>query len=193
VFRVASLSKHFTAAGILKLYESKKLLPNDKALTFISLDKSLFDKTIESFANHQSGANRNFPFESNGGDSTERIPKELCEFVSKLMSTGIDGFYYRNAGYSILSCVLQKISGLSFQEYMGEILFKPLKMTHTKVIESKKPSMINLLDRFNYEFSVSNYLSPKRTAASLRFSPFNSRNFLRAIASVCPSFFIFSP
>ena len=50
-------------------------------------------------------------------------------------------YMYSGAGYTILQLLIEEISGLSFQEYMTETVFKPLGMENSTFDLSTKPNM----------------------------------------------------
>lgn len=135
-FRIASISKIFTATAILKLVENGTLHLDDKVSHYIdwftAKDKRKDSKniTIRQILSHSSGLFRD-------GDSphwqTGVFPKDLRKsFSSKsLILENATGFKYTNYGYALLGLIIEKVSGISFDEYVRRDLFAPLKLGAT--------------------------------------------------------------
>jgi len=153
----ASVSKQFTAAAALRLIElsaldeaklkkaaSKKLADSLKKWKKLSLDDPLSrffpdapkDKaavTLRQLLNHTSGIESGFKaewkFDSRKGES-------LIELVLKLPMVSAPGskFEYSNSGYSFVAALLEKLSGLSFEELCAEQLFAPAGMKDATMI-----------------------------------------------------------
>ena len=135
VFDTGSVTKQFTAAGIMKLEMMGKLKTEDpinKYLDGVPDDKAKV--TIHQLLTHTAG----FP-EYSGGDY-ERSERD--ETVKRILSTPLDfepgtADMYSNAGYSVLAAIIEKVSGTSYEAFLNENLFEPAGMTHTGYILPK--------------------------------------------------------
>ncbi|GFZ30333.1 penicillin-binding protein [Clostridium zeae] len=144
-FILGSVSKSFTALAIMQLYESGKLdidKPVKQYLPWFQVkDKEATEKiTIRNLLTHTSGLSNMTNYDELIKDD---IPLE--EFVKKLKDTNITKpvnatFQYSNIGYSILGEVIQKVSGVSYSEYIEKNVFLPLQMnnSYTSQDEAKK-------------------------------------------------------
>jgi len=123
-YRIGSLTKTFTAIAILQLEEEKKLTLQDKVKTWLpdlDIDERI---TISHLLSHTSG------IQSNKKD-LEFLPGERMN--------------YSNYGYILLGQIISKCSGISYDEFIKEHIFKPLGMNdsgyeHSNSIISRKAS-----------------------------------------------------
>lgn len=135
IFDIGSVTKQFTAAAILKLEMQGKLSTGDKlSKYFDDIPKDKEKITIHDLLRHQSG------LISNVGKDYEKISKE--EFLNKVLSSKLrfevgSGFSYSNLGYSLLSMIIEKVSGQSYETYLYENLWKPSEMHMTGYTKPK--------------------------------------------------------
>jgi len=156
VFPVASISKWITSFGVLKLVEQGKLdldQPIDNYLTRWNLPKSEFDNkkvTIRRLLSHSSGLVDDLGYE--GFDSNEKvqtIEESLTQASDAPYSEGIaivgyepgSQYMYSGAAYTILQLLIEEVSGQSFQDYMTQEVFEPLKMENSAFVPSEKPNL----------------------------------------------------
>lgn len=137
-FRIASMTKSFTAMAILKLRDEGKLSLEDPVRKYIpEMDhvKMLTDDSppidIENLLTMTPG----FPEDNPWGDRQLEVPNEaLIELIQDGLSfSSVPGLYYEysNLGYAILGNIVSKVSGTSYQEYIQQNILIPLGMTHT--------------------------------------------------------------
>jgi CubicO group peptidase (beta-lactamase class C family) len=140
IYAVASVTKVLTAAAILQLHENRKLNINDpvqKYLPWFSYrDKEKSKKvTIAHLLTHSAGVNRFeadgaiFIDERNSRDSIEHSVKLLNQ-VDMQFEPGSKG-QYCNTCYNTLGLIIEKVSGISYYEYMKNLVFQPLGMKET--------------------------------------------------------------
>lgn len=142
-FLIGSLTKQFTAVAIMQLNEKGLLNVDDKlekyAPGFPSSDKI----TIHHLLTHTSGLPREIQVDYSlirPGEATEAIKtipsmseilekKGTVEFP-KLAEPG-KYFNYSNAGYIMLGYIIEKVSGVSYDEYLQKNIFSPLGMKNS--------------------------------------------------------------
>ena len=130
VSTIGSVTKQFTATAILKLEELNKLKIEASINTFFSnLPDDKKGITLHQLLTHTSGLVSGM----DGGDFDE-IPTE--EFFKKLFATRLlhkpgAKYLYSNAGYSVLARVVELVSGMDYENFLNEHLFKPAGMTNT--------------------------------------------------------------
>ena len=138
LFKIASMSKSFTAMAIMKLVEMGKLKLNDEAATYmpemknlVYLTKDATPITIENLLTMTAG----FPEDNPWGDrQLEDTPEELQALVAEGLSfSNIPsfGYEYSNTGFAILGQIISNVSGQPYQEFINENIFKPLGMNNT--------------------------------------------------------------
>lgn len=137
-FRIASMSKSFTAMGIMKLRDQGKLRLDDPVYLYIPEmkdqrypTKDASAVTIRQLLNHEAG----FPEDNPWGDRQLAVPDATLE---KLIKEGISysndpgiGYEYSNLGFAMLGLIIKKVSGMPYQIFIRENIWKPLGMNNT--------------------------------------------------------------
>lgn len=133
-FKLASVSKQFTAMAIMILQETGKLTTEDKLSKFIS-DYPNGDKiTIHHLLTHTSGIPNvtSLPL----FDSVMTRPHTLEQLIAYTKFKALEfepgsKFSYSNSGYILLSFIIEKASGKPYGEFMKEKIFSPLGMKNS--------------------------------------------------------------
>jgi CubicO group peptidase (beta-lactamase class C family) len=135
VFRIASMSKSFTAVAILQLRDAGKLRLDDEVASWIPEVAGLRYPTRDSrpitlrdLLQHTGG----FPEDNATGDL--KLASTEAELLARLKKTGLasspgSAFEYANLGYEILGLVVERASGQPYSRYVDAHIFKPLGMT----------------------------------------------------------------
>lgn len=122
-FDIGSLTKAMTAATVLKLEEQGILRLSDSVGRFFpEAPSSLSDVTIQQLIEHRSGLPEYF------GDDNELLTKEQALerlFTSNLQFTPGSEEAYSNAGYSLLTMIVETTTGQPFEQTMRETIFLP--------------------------------------------------------------------
>ena len=138
VFRIASMTKSFTALSILKLRDDGKLSLDDPAEKFVpelaQLRYPTTDSpklTIRHLLSHSAG----FPEDNPWGD--QQLAATDAE-MSAMMRRGIPfstspgtSYEYSNFGFAILGRIVANVSGIPYARYVREQVLLPLGMTST--------------------------------------------------------------
>jgi len=119
-FRLASVTKEFTAMCILQLVE-KGDLSLDTSLTDIFPGFPDYGKTITI---------RHILQHTSGLQDYEELMGDDYNLDSAYFPAG-DKYQYSNTGYAVLTQVLEKITGQPFREYLQQHIFEPAGMIHT--------------------------------------------------------------
>jgi CubicO group peptidase (beta-lactamase class C family) len=135
VFRIGSIGKQFTAVVILQLMEQGKLHVQDDITKYIPDYPTQGHKiTIEHLLTHTSG----IQCFTRMKDYMERMtldvtPTEMIDHFKNEPMNFDPGtkWNYSNSGYFILGYIIEKVSGLTYQEYLETNIFKPLGLTNT--------------------------------------------------------------
>jgi CubicO group peptidase (beta-lactamase class C family) len=137
IFQLASVSKQFTAAAIMQLKEKNKLKLTDSVSTYFP-DFPYKNITIRNLLNHTSGLPKYFwVAEHEWKDNKPPTNKDLMEVlpISKAQRFFKPGrnFDYSNTGYFVLASIIEKITGISFNQYLQKNIFEPLNMKNSYV------------------------------------------------------------
>ncbi len=135
LFRVASMSKSFTAMAILKLRDEGKLNLDDPACLYIPELKNLKYPTADAphiTIRHLLSHGAGFPEDNPWGDrQLADDDKDLMEFIGKQISfsnpPGI-AYEYSNLGFALLGKIVTKVSGMRYQDYIKKNIWEPLGM-----------------------------------------------------------------
>lgn len=140
-YRIASVSKQFTAMAIMILEHQGKLSYETK-LTEIFPDFPAYGNNINirHLITHQSGVIDYDQFIIEGR-TEQLLDAEVLEGLKKMDSTYfIPGSEYRysNSAYAVLAQIVEKVSGNSFAHFMKQEIFIKLGMSQTSVFELNK-------------------------------------------------------
>lgn len=137
---IASVSKTFTAMALLKLQEQEKL-NIDNAVTKFFPEFNYPGVTIKTLMNHRSGLPNYLYFMEDAGwnkDSVIQNNDVLQWLITKKdqiknIATPNTRFTYCNTNYAILALIIEKVTGLSYSDFMKSTIFDPLGMKNTFV------------------------------------------------------------
>ncbi len=136
VFRLASITKPFTATAIMLLEQAGKLRIDDPITAYLP-DYPMHGETItlRHLLTHTSGItnlNDLDNFEETWSRA-EPTPQEICAIFAHLPLDFKPGaqFTYSNSGYELLGLLIETISGISYETFVRENICAPLGMNHT--------------------------------------------------------------
>jgi len=127
VFYLASLSKQFTAAAILKLESDGKLSVNDQISRYlpgVEADKAAI--TIHQLLTHTSGLG-NFGFDDLAGDWRQMNRDDAVRGIlgTQLQAQPGKKFSYTNTDYLLLAAIVEYVSKERFQDFVHQKLLVP--------------------------------------------------------------------
>ncbi len=139
MFRIASMSKSFTAMAILKLRDEGRFSLDDPAYYYIRELKDLKYPTADArhiTIRHLLSHGAGFPEDNPWGDrQLADSDKDLMEFIGKQISfsnpPGI-AYEYSNLGFALLGKIITNVSGMPYQQYIKERIWKPLGMVNAE-------------------------------------------------------------
>ena len=141
-FRLASVSKQFTATLIMQLVEKGKIKLEDNLSVYLPYyRKDVGEKiTIAQILSHTSGLANYTDDPKFMQEETDKkaVPKD---FVLKYCSEDLvfepgTKWQYSNSGYFILGLVIEEVTGKTYEENLQENIFKPLGMVNSGVEHS---------------------------------------------------------
>jgi N-acyl-D-amino-acid deacylase len=157
LFRIASISKPFTAAAVMKLVESGKLTLETKMLELIEVEPLLekgetFDErhraiTIRHLLQHTGGWDRDKSFDpmfrsvniaAATGTAAPAGPRAIVRYMLRRRLDFEPGtrYAYSNFGYCILGRIIEKVTGKSYAEFVKSSVLTPcgireMRLGHT--------------------------------------------------------------
>ncbi len=140
VFHIASVSKTFTGMAVLKLWEEGKINPDDDLVKYFPAF-NYPGVTIRTLLNHRSGLPNYLYFmeKLKWNDSVVLQNKDILEtLISRKaeiedISRPNTHFSYCNTNYVLLALLIEKVTGLTYPQYINQTFFDPLQMTHSFV------------------------------------------------------------
>ncbi len=134
LFDLASVSKQFTAAAILKLVEHDSLSLEDYLIDYFP-DLPYNTVKIKHLLTHTSGLPEYLDFEQFFRTDTIFTNQMLlqyltCDIPIMTATPGVE-FKYTNTNYALLASIIEQITGQSFPDYVRANLLIPAGMTHT--------------------------------------------------------------
>jgi CubicO group peptidase (beta-lactamase class C family) len=128
LYEVASITKLFTVAAILQLDESDKISVEDEIEKYLgNFEEPKDQATISHLLVHTAGLvprgyTLNYDSRKRFIESVKSAPPE---------SKPGEKYRYTNAGYTLLAAIIEVTSGLSYENYLTEHIFKPLNLVNT--------------------------------------------------------------
>lgn len=138
IFELASVSKQFTAFAIYSLMQDKKINLSDPIQKFIHEFKAYPKITIKNLLEHSSGLPDYMEF----ADSlippgkiynNDHILKLFKKHKPELICIPGTKFEYSNTGYLALGTIIERVSKMSYEEYLKKVIFDPIGMKNTMV------------------------------------------------------------
>ncbi len=141
-FHLASVSKTFTAMGILKLWEEGKLDIHDDISKYLTGFPTGI--TIKNLLSQRSGLRNYVHFmDQSGWDKRKYLTNtDLLQYIIQhhdqvIYTAAGHHFEYSNTNYAFLALIIEKVSGETYTEFMTRTFFQPLKMQDTYVYSSQ--------------------------------------------------------
>lgn len=172
-FRIGSVTKQFTSMLIMQLVEKGKIKLDGKITDYLPYyRKDTGDKiTIELLLTHSSG----IPSYTSREDFGEKVSRKFYkpdDFVKEYCSGDLEfepgsQFLYNNSGYFILGAIIEKVTGMTYEEALKKNILEPLGMKDTgydwsEIVVSKRAA--------GYDKNFSGYKNTSYVDMSLPYS-----------------------
>ena len=148
-FQLSSDSKMFTAEAIMLLKAEGKLDYDDDVRKYIP-QLPYEGVTIRHLLNHRSGlprydamADQHWP-DRKKPFSNEAMIKMLAEKKPEPYGTPDGSYFYNNINYALLATVVERASGMHFEDFMRERIFEPLGMSHSYIYSMRNDTLVSL-------------------------------------------------
>ena len=135
IFNIASITKSFTAAMIMKLQEAGKLSVQDKLAKYYPDFPQANAITIHHLLTHTSGI---FNYTDDPAfwkmDQTKEqtLPQMIAWFRNKPLNFEPGSrFQYSNSGYTLLGYIIEQVTGITYGKALEQYIFKPLGMHYS--------------------------------------------------------------
>lgn len=139
-FEIGSVTKQFTAAAILQLQEQGKLSIDDPVAKYLPSFPHASEITLRQLLNQISGL-PNYTGMPEIQTMMSTIPDatdKIVAYVNKPLNfTPGTKWEYSNTNYWVLGKVVARVSGMSYEDYVREHIFKPAGMTHSGFVSDE--------------------------------------------------------
>ena len=141
VFQLASVSKTFTAAAVMLLTRQGLLSPEDRITKYFPELAAYEGVTVRHLLNHTGGVPDYFDDadwfvkiwkEENRVPANGEILRFLRETKAKPYFAPGEGLRYSNTGYNLLALLVERLSGVPYEEFLQRNFFGPAGMTSTR-------------------------------------------------------------
>lgn len=169
-FRLASITKQFTASSIMLLVEQGKL----------SLDDTLTDSfdefpaygreiTLRHLLQHNSGLidYEGMIPDDYAGQVSDRDALRMMYDVSETYFPPGSEYRYSNTGYAMLAMLIEDISGMPFARFLQEHIFEPLGMDNTVAYQRGVSTVANRVYGYTVENGKVSFSDQSTTSAVL--------------------------
>ncbi len=170
-FRLASLTKPFTAMSIMLLKEQGKLHYDDSLKSFFSnLPLFLENVTLRQLMTHTAGIPDHekllYKQISIGDEPTIYDSLKVLSQRKRLLFNPEKKYKYSDAGFVLLALVIEKVSKQKYAAFLKKNIFDPLLLTNTFVMDETKPvypkRAIGYRKKYNhyeiYDYDPLNYI-----------------------------------
>jgi CubicO group peptidase (beta-lactamase class C family) len=166
-FQLASVTKTMTSTAILQLMERGKLKLNQDVRDFFP-NFPYQGVTIRLLLTHRSGMMNYVYFiddiyraehrDQRKGLTNQQAMDMIAQYKPAPFNKPDKRFLYNNSNFMVLGSIIEKVSGLSYAEYMKENVFDPAGMKNTavysKAVYDKIPTNVLGHDRNSWRYSV---------------------------------------
>lgn len=142
-FRMASVSKQFTAMCILLLEKEGKVSLDDPISRFFPEIPIVIGNKIKlrHLLTHSSGI---IDYEAimNDSQTNQLLDHDVLTLLSKQDTTYFapgSKFQYSNSAYALLALITERITQQTFAQFVEQRIFKPLKMKNSRIYEASRP------------------------------------------------------
>jgi N-acyl-D-amino-acid deacylase len=173
LFRIASVSKPFTAAAVMRLVEHGRLKLDERVFPILKLephlgrgarlDPRLHDIRVQHCLQHTAGSDRDKSFDPMSAETAEQISKTLKvplpihpkQIIRYTMGKPLDfapgtAYAYSNFGYCVLGRVIEAISGKTYHSFVSQQILAPLGIRHMRhgrnLLRDRAPGEVKYYD-----------------------------------------------
>lgn len=136
LYRIASISKSITAVAVMQLVEKGKINPDSSARKYLPfLPQKKWSFTVRQLLNHTSGI-RTY---KNDEEFNSKINfKSVYDAILYVAKDSLDyqpgtKYVYSTLAYNLLAGIIERVSGLSYEEYLQKNIFDVAGMNSTKL------------------------------------------------------------
>ena len=149
IFQLSSVSKMFTAEAVMIL-KNEGLIDYDTDIREYIPEFPYEGVTTRLLLNHRSGLSRYESLADAKWPDRKKpfLNEDMIEYYAKYQPTPYfkpdGGFNYSNVNYALLASVIERVSGMSFADYMRVKIFEPIGMDNSYIYEMNPDANVSL-------------------------------------------------
>ena len=147
IFQLASVSKQFTAAAVMLTVRRGLLGLEDKILKYFPELTAYENVTVRQLLTHTGGVPDYFGDadwfiriwkEERRVPGNGEVPRFLCETKLKPDFAPGEKFSYSNTGYNLLALLVERLSGVPYEDFLQKNVFDPVGMGSTRCCHTRR-------------------------------------------------------
>ncbi len=152
-YRIASITKLFTSIALMQLVERKKIFLDTPVVEIIpelraikTNGHSVEDITIKSILTHTTGlpTNPNFLLDKKGQNQALALDEFLKGLAQQSLLFPPNRIHkYSNLAMNLGGLIVERVSGLSYEQYIQEVILTPLQLESTRFPTDSKTTKVN--------------------------------------------------
>ena len=132
VFRIGSVTKPFTAAAVMQMVESGALDLRRDVRKYLPDVPLRYGANTHQLLTHTSGLDERFAGSyTDSPEHLQRLTEHLQKYTPEQLHSPGNAYSYSNYNYALAGLLVERLSGLRYEQYMAERVFGPLRMIAT--------------------------------------------------------------
>lgn len=169
-YNAYSVTKTFTALAVLQLMSQKRLNISDSIKDYLPDFPYSPDITIHQLMTHTAGIPNPIPLswihlkEEHASFDRTGFFEQILKKNSKLKSVPNEKFAYSNLGYVFLGQLIEKISGLSYEEYIHANILDPLGIDRAQlnfIVNDTTPHAKGYIKKYSFSNAILGFFFDK--------------------------------
>ena len=135
-YRLASITKTFTALAVLQLVEEGKITLDEEIQTYVpSFPKKKWPVTVRQLLGHLGGISHYKNYAQEGRIKEPKTTQEALAIFKDFDLVGEPGtvFHYSSYGFNLLGAAIENVSRMSYGEFLQKRIFDPLGMESSRM------------------------------------------------------------
>lgn len=139
IFRIASVSKQFTAVGVMMLVEAGRVRIEDPVGRHLPESPATWENITVRHLLEQTSGLADFINEPKVNMTKDITDAELMKDVAgrPLKFAPGDSWMYSNTNYLLLAMIIERVTGQWYGDFLAERIFRPLGMTRTVILRTR--------------------------------------------------------
>ena len=155
--QIASITKTFTGTAVMWLQEKGFLNIQDNVQQYI-WEFPYSNITVEHLLSHRSGLPDYIDFSGRYWSSSkpmynDEVLNQFTTYKFRLNATPGTKFDYCNSNYAFLALIIERVSGMTYKEFMQKYIFEPLHMNNTYVFDPADEYAFSHARSYNANFT----------------------------------------